>query len=162
MVCVQRRFSSGGPESEADVPTEGEKAQAHARISCSDANAGWAHRAQAAQGQRPPPADGLKPEQFRITYRQGRRASNDLVTVHVRSNGLPKFRLGIAVPGRAGNAVVRNRIKRRIREAFRALRPTPEGVDLVVVPKAAAGNARFSELVGALQHILDAMKPQGP
>ncbi len=102
------------------------------------------------------------PEQFRITYRQGRRASNDLVTLHVMSNGLPESRLGIAVPGRVGSAVMRNRIKRRVRDAFRALRLTPAGVDLVVVPKHAARNARFSELVGALQDLLDAMKPRAP
>lgn len=102
------------------------------------------------------------PEQFRITYRQGRRASNDLVTLHVRSNGLPESRLGIAVPGRAGSAVVRNRIKRRVRDAFRALRPTPAGLDLVVVPKDAARGAPFSELVGALQEILDSMTLRHP
>ena len=97
------------------------------------------------------------PEQFRITYRQGRRASNDLVILHAKSNGLAESRLGVAVPGRAGGAVVRNRIKRRFREAFRVLRPIPAGLDVVVVPKAAATNAPFLELVGALQAILDSM-----
>ena len=48
-------------------------------------------------------------------------------------------RLGITVSRKVGNAVVRNRVKRKIREWFRAGRaPLGAGVDLVVIGRAAA------------------------
>lgn len=60
-------------------------------------------------------------------------------------------RLGVTVSRKVGNAVVRNAVKRRIREWFRRSgRERCEGLDLVVIARAAAagldGNATFSEL----------------
>lgn len=53
-------------------------------------------------------------------------------------------RLGLAVSRRVGGAVVRNRVKRRVRDWFRRARPSlPEHVDLVVIarPQAATYTA---------------------
>ena len=50
-------------------------------------------------------------------------------------NGLPYPRLGLSVSKRLGGAVVRNRWKRLLREAFRQIRPhLPVGIDLIVIP----------------------------
>lgn len=101
-------------------------------------------------------------EQFQMAYREGRRASNPLITVHARRNGLAQFRVGITVPGRIGGAVVRNHVKRRVREAFRSLRVVPVGVDVVVVPKDAARYAPFPALVGSLQELLGRVAEETP
>jgi ribonuclease P protein component len=54
-------------------------------------------------------------------------------------NGLAKTRLGLSISRRVGNAVVRNRWKRVIREAFRRQRgQLPGGWDLVVRPRKGA------------------------
>lgn len=52
-----------------------------------------------------------------------------------------RSRLGVTVSRRIGNAVVRNRVKRRVRESFRkALRTQmPVGTSLVVIARAGAG-----------------------
>jgi len=54
------------------------------------------------------------------------------LVVHARLNGLGHARLGLAVPRRVGPAPRRNRIRRRIREAFRLIRPSLPALDLVV------------------------------
>ena len=62
-----------------------------------------------------------------------------LLVVYGRLNGLPHARLGIAVSRRLGKAAVRNRWKRRLREAFRRERAVlPGGIDFVVIPTAPA------------------------
>lgn len=57
-------------------------------------------------------------------------------------------RLGITASRKVGNAVVRNRAKRLIREAFRATRALwPPDVDLVVIVKRPTGDARLDDVV---------------
>jgi len=57
-------------------------------------------------------------------------------------------RLGITASRRVGNAVVRSRAKRLIREAFRATRELwPPGIDLVVIVKRATGESKLESVV---------------
>jgi ribonuclease P protein component len=86
-------------------------------------------------------------EEFRRVYRDGVRRASALVVVHSSPNGLTLVRLGVSVGRRFGRAVQRNRLRRRLREAVRWHRPRMQrGVDLVVVPRAAAADAAYAEL----------------
>ncbi len=56
------------------------------------------------------------------------------LAIHARINGTQRTRLGLSVGRRVGNAVVRNRVKRLVREAFRlSQRDLPRGLDIIVV-----------------------------
>jgi ribonuclease P protein component len=61
-------------------------------------------------------------------------------------------RLGVTVSRRIGNAVVRNRVKRRVRECFRlSLRTAlPEGTDLIVIARDGAGDLASGAILGEL------------
>jgi len=88
----------------------------------------------------PPTLRIRKGSEFDAVFREGGRCGDDLLVVHARPNGGPEPRLGLAVGKVVGGAVVRNRIKRLLREAFRLHRgELPPAHDLVVVAKAGDG-----------------------
>lgn len=104
----------------------------------------------------------LRRADFRTVYEQGQRRSGSLCTVFWRSNGLAYSRLGITVPARLAKAVVRNRMKRRVREVFRLHRhEIPAGWDIVVNPRSGAAKVPFPTLSGELLRVFprQASKP---
>jgi ribonuclease P protein component len=77
-----------------------------------------------------------RPADFERVYAERRSASDGRMTVCCRPNGLSYSRLGLSVSSRIGNAVVRNRWKRLLREAFRLRRADlPESVDFIAIPR---------------------------
>ena len=71
---------------------------------------------------------------FQDVYKHGTRVPGRYYTLFTKPNGLAVGRLGIAATKRLGDAVIRNRAKRLIREVFRRNDIAP-GFDIVVVPR---------------------------
>ena len=85
----------------------------------------------------------LRKADFDRIIRRGVRASDARLRLRVlgRDPGEPT-RLGITVGRKAGNAVARNRVRRRLREAFRLRHADlPEGIDIVVFPNVLKGES---------------------
>ncbi|HEY6291184.1 MAG TPA: ribonuclease P protein component [Terriglobia bacterium] len=102
----------------------------------------------------------LRRNEFRRVYQEGRRRSAPLCTVFFRSNGLAESRLGLTVPVAVGNAVLRNRVKRRVREVFRLNRSSiPAGWDIVVNPRRDAATVPFATLTKELLRLFPASPP---
>ncbi len=80
-------------------------------------------------------------------HRSGRSAANRLLVFRTNPNGLDHSRFCFVAGKRVGNAVVRNRVKRRLRELLRNSQINP-GWDVVIMARRGAGEAEF----GKLQH----------
>jgi ribonuclease P protein component len=111
----------------------------------------------------------LDSRDFRRVLRQGRRrAGRDLVVVvapksdpsnkrckNAELRTIPGSRLGITVSRKVGNAVCRNRFKRRVRAWFREHRDEfDRDVDLVVIARKSGGQLGFAELDERLSELL--------
>ncbi len=94
--------------------------------------------------------------EFDAVYRAGRRRSSSHFTVFLRANELPDSRFGVSIKKALGGAVVRNRIRRRLREVIRCRRSViPAGWDIVIHPKSAVDKASFAELAEELLRLLE-------
>ena len=96
------------------------------------------------------------PAEFRRVRDQAPRGwPNRFLVLYVAPNELDRARVGITVSSRVGNAVVRNRVRRRLREALRArLERLASSHDIVVVARPASAEATWSELSSALDAAL--------
>ena len=74
--------------------------------------------------------------QFKRLYRWGKSEAGPYVAVYCRRNGEGINRLGVTTGGKLGKAVVRNRIRRCIKEAYRlSEKRMSRGYDIVVVAR---------------------------
>ena len=81
----------------------------------------------------------LKSFEFKKVYEANVFAADDTLVIKAVPNETKEVRLGLSVSRKVGNAVVRNRWKRHIREAFRQQRGDFSiGLDIVVRPKRGA------------------------
>lgn len=72
--------------------------------------------------------------QFKAVLDHGRRAGNNLLMLYTAPNALGRPRLGISVGKSSGNAILRNRLKRLLREVFRQNQVRlPRSFDYVVM-----------------------------
>jgi len=90
---------------------------------------------------------------FDRVFRRGRHNSARLLAVRSVANETGVTRLAVSASKRLGNAVVRNRVRRRLKEAFRSL-TLNDGFDVVIVPRPGAAKADFWTLKGELSLLL--------
>ncbi|MEK7310506.1 MAG: ribonuclease P protein component [Chloroflexota bacterium] len=93
---------------------------------------------------------------FRRVRREGRSWSHPLIVLIARANDLNETRIGVAASKTVGSAVVRNRAKRRLREAVRRAESTMAiGWDVLLVARPGLPKAKWSDVTQALAELLN-------
>jgi ribonuclease P protein component len=97
----------------------------------------------------------VRKAEFDAVYRAGKRRSSSHFTAFFRANEQPQSRFGFSIKKTLGGAVVRNRIRRRLREIVRCHRlEIPPGWDIVIHPKPTVASAPFAALTADLLRLV--------
>ena len=167
-----RRHQQKSRTHETHIPTQRDQAQAHSRIPRTHEDGGRPPYPGRAPCQGPSPPGRLilaiarcglsksyrllKPAEFKVTLKSSTRWRDDFFGVYATPNPYPYGRLGIVVSRKTSpRAVVRNRVKRQIRESFRCRKGEFRGLDIVVVAGPRAGTGQPVSIRESLQQIWD-------
>ena len=88
---------------------------------------------------------------FRRLYRKGKTVADGRIALYARHNGRKENRLGLTVSTKVGCAVVRNRVRRRLREIYRLnAHRFKTGYDIVIVARMRCVGAEYKKLEAAV------------
>ena len=95
---------------------------------------------------------------FQNVFHKGvSKANRQFVVYKLPKNGQNHFRVGISVGTKLGNAVVRNKIKRRVRHALRELDKEnnfDHALDFIIIARPPVSNMDFEQIKKSLYHVL--------
>jgi ribonuclease P protein component len=104
----------------------------------------------------------VRRSEYDLVYREARRRSSRQFTLFLRPNGLPISRFGWSIKKALGNAVHRNRIRRRLREILRLHRAEiAGGWDVVIHPRNTVATVEFAQLAEELVKLIPREAPAG-
>ena len=96
-----------------------------------------------------------RPQDFAAIQGAGTTRSHALFSARFLRTDLETTRFGLSTGRRLGGAVVRNRVRRRLREALRVMAPSFQpGWDVLIIARPAIVEADHDALVGALRKLL--------
>ena len=96
-----------------------------------------------------------RPKDFAAVQGSGLSKSNTLFTARFLRTDLETTRFGLSTGRKLGGAVVRNRVRRRLREALGVMAPSFQpGWDVLIIARPAIVEADHETLVGALRRLL--------
>ena len=92
--------------------------------------------------------------EFRRIYRKGKSAVSPALVMYCQRNRHGKSRLGVTVSTKLGGAVVRNRVRRQLREIYRLNKAALlTGYDVILVARVKAVHTPYRKLEDAYRHL---------
>ena len=94
-----------------------------------------------------------KSTQFSLVHDEGRSWTTKEIVLKALPNGLGSSRFGFVVSRRVGKAVVRNLVKRRLREITRQT-PVQPGWDIIFIARISAAKVKYNNLDKSVRKLL--------
>lgn len=97
-----------------------------------------------------------KNKEFQEAFKKGRSVANRQFVVYIlKKPEQEKFRIGLSVSKKIGNAVMRNQIKRYIRQSFHELQDRVQtGNDYIIIARKPTAEMNMHEVKKSLEHVL--------
>ncbi len=101
-----------------------------------------------------------KNSEYQLVFKNGKSTANRQFVIYILNKpAQPNFRIGLSVSKQIGNAVVRNKVKRLIRETFQSLiEDLPNHYDFVIIARKPTSSMNFHEVKSSIIHILKLAK----
>jgi ribonuclease P protein component len=99
---------------------------------------------------------------FELVFKEGMSLASQHLVIYARPNQLSVQRLGLSVSRKLGNAVLRNRIKRLLKESMRKLvEEIPLSADFVIIARKSSAKGELDDFIRDIRKFLQTMtKPK--
>lgn len=95
-----------------------------------------------------------KNKEFQNVFKNGKSFANRQLVLYYLKKDQPHFRIGLSVSKRIGNAVMRNKVKRYLRQAFHELEDDlHQDYDFVVIARKPVNKMEYHDVKKSLQHV---------
>jgi ribonuclease P protein component len=100
---------------------------------------------------------GLKKDSdFRKVYKHGKSFANRYLVMYILNNKSENSRIGISVSKKVGKAIIRNKVRRRIKEAYRLNidEKIKNGYDIIFIARVAIKDADYVDIEKSMKHLI--------
>ncbi|MEG2869484.1 MAG: ribonuclease P protein component [Terrisporobacter sp.] len=100
---------------------------------------------------------GLKKDSdFRKVYKHGKSFANKYLVMYILENRSDLSRVGISVSKKVGNAIIRNKIRRRIKECYRLNvdENVKAGYDIVFIARVSSNEVEYKDIEKSINHLI--------
>ena len=91
--------------------------------------------------------------EFSKVYKRGKSYADKNLVVYILPNNLDHIRIGFSISKKVGNSVIRNRVRRLIKESFRTKFSDLKGYDIVIIARVRSNQVDFHEIGRSLKYV---------
>lgn len=98
--------------------------------------------------------EGLKKNSdFKFVYSKGRSFATKILVMYYRPNQLGHNRIGFSISKKVGKAVIRNRLRRLMKENLKRMNDIKEGYDIIFIARVSMAEADFYHIEKNIKYI---------
>lgn len=95
-----------------------------------------------------------KDKEFRYIYKKGKSFANKNLVIYYIKNNTKDLKIGISISKKVGKAVIRNRLRRLIKENLRNMNSIKTGYTIIFLSRIGSQDINYNQMKGSIEHIL--------